>query len=268
MGVVLAAIDNTATAMPVLAAATSLAGILGADVEAVHVREDGDLTVQGAASVAGIELREVFGPVIPSLIAEAGRDGVDAVAIGTRGTPVGRHPAGHVAMAVMTSLTKPLLAVPPELRLPVELGRVLVPLNGTSQTAAALRGTIELACHAAMDVVVLHVHSGERLPLFDDQPQHERPAWEQEFLARYCPKLPDGLHLEVRVGPAGAHVLEVAGEIQADLVALGWSQDLSPGRAEVVREVLAHSRVPVLLVPMDAERVAEAWSASELVATA
>ena len=42
MNIVLAAIDNTAAARPVLAAAVAFADLLDAEVEAVHAREDGD----------------------------------------------------------------------------------------------------------------------------------------------------------------------------------------------------------------------------------
>jgi hypothetical protein len=39
-------------------------------------------------------------------------------------------------------------------------------------------------------------------------------------------------------------------ETSADLIVLAWSQDLGPGRARVVSETLAHSHVPVLLLPV------------------
>jgi nucleotide-binding universal stress UspA family protein len=255
MSTVLAAIDNTAAARPVLAAARAMASLLHSDVEALHVREDGDLTAQAAARAAGVALREVDDPAVDSLIREAASENVVALVLGARGVPAGRHPAGHVALHVITSLAKPLVIVPPQ-ALPVEVTRVLVPLDGTTATAAALRKAIDLACRSAVDVVVLHVHPEESLPLFEDQPQHEHPAWEAEFLARYCPSLPHGSRLEVRVGEPGEHVLDVAAEVGADLVALGWSRDLSRGRAAVVREVLARSPIPVLLVPVAARPAA------------
>jgi RND family efflux transporter MFP subunit len=50
---VLAAIDNSVAARPVLSAAVAAAELLGADVEAVHAREDGYRTAQAAASELG-----------------------------------------------------------------------------------------------------------------------------------------------------------------------------------------------------------------------
>jgi hypothetical protein len=43
-------------------------------------------------------------------------------------------------------------------------------------------------------------------------------------------------------------VLQVADKVEAEMIALGWSQELGDGRAAVVREVLERSAVPVLRV--------------------
>jgi hypothetical protein len=45
-------------------------------------------------------------------------------------------------------------------------------------------------------------------------------------------------------------VARVAADEAVDMVALSWSQDASPGHAEVVREVVSRSAVPVMLVPV------------------
>jgi hypothetical protein len=42
----------------------------------------------------------------------------------------------------------------------------------------------------------------------------------------------------------------MAEELGCELIALGWSQQLSAGRAPVVRETLERSRLPVLLIPV------------------
>ena len=247
MSKVLAAIDNSTVAGPVLATAFAVADVLHSDVEALHVREDGDGRASAAAHAAGVVLREIAGPTAQSLVRAAEDREVSALVLGARGFPVGRRPAGHVALEVITSLKKPLVVVPPEVRLPIRLRRALVPLDGTRVTATALGETIELVRGSDVEVVALHVFDRESPPLIADQPHHELDAWGREFLARYCRH---GVRLEARVGVAGEHVLDVAAEADADLIALGWAQDLSPGRAAVVREVLARSRVPVLLVPL------------------
>ena len=84
-------------------------------------------------------------------------------------------------------------------------------------------------------------------PLFSDQPHHEADAWAREFLRRHCPR-PELVTLETRVGVPGEHVLRVAREAGVDMVALGWSRCLEEGHATVVRDVVAGSSIPVLLV--------------------
>ena len=150
---------------------------------------------------------------------------------------------------MLTAVNKPLVLVPPQAPIPVRLRRVLVPLDGTSVTAAAITQTVELAHDSEIEVDVLHVYDEESLPLFSEQPQHETETWAREFLARYCPNVDPG-RLHLRVGRPGEHVVRVAQQTDADLIVLGWAQDLSSGRAAVVRETLEQSRTPVLLVPV------------------
>lgn len=252
MNKVLAEIDNSAAARPVLAVARALADILSVDVEAVHVREDGDRNVRAAAEAAGIGLRSLSRPVVEAL-AEAGRaPDVVAVVLGARRVRSGRRPAGHVALELALSLPKPLVVVPPDARLRGGLRRILVPLNGSRTTAVALAETLMLASSQEIELVVLHVHDAGTIPLFSDQRQHELESWGREFLCRHCP-YPERVRLEVRIGSPGENVLQVAEETSSDMIALGWSQDLGAGHAAVVRAVLERSPVPVLLVPVGAE---------------
>jgi nucleotide-binding universal stress UspA family protein len=251
MSKVLAALDNSAAAKPVLSAAAAVARLLGAEIEAVHAPEDGFRTAQAAADAAGVPLRVTAQGGIPGLLAAASEDAVVMLALGARSTHAGRRPAGRVALEFARSVRKPLVLVPPDASLPITLGRILVPLDGTRATDEALAATVQLACRSALDVIALHVHEYADLPLFSDQPQYEADAWAREFLRRHCPR-PDLVALETRVGVPGQHVLRVAHDAAVDMVALGWSRHLEEGRAAVVRDVLAGSSIPVLLVPIDA----------------
>ena len=76
------------------------------------------------------------------------------------------------------------------------------------------------------------------IPSFTDQPQHEMPAWTREFIRRYCPWGIGDVQLETRIGKIGELVPIVAEQCSCDLIALGWSQQLAPGRAPVVQETL------------------------------
>jgi nucleotide-binding universal stress UspA family protein len=144
---------------------------------------------------------------------------------------------------------KPVVLVPAGARqLPQRIRRVLLPLDGTARSAAAVAEAAERFARGGIELVVLHVFGAETVPKFWDQHAHAGQAWEQEFLARYC-ALP-GARLELRSGAAAEHVAKVAGAEQADMIALAWSQRLGPGRAAAVRRTVLDAEVPVMLVPM------------------
>jgi nucleotide-binding universal stress UspA family protein len=215
----------------------------------VHVRENNGSTASGAAAAAGVPLRTLEPPILDSLIGIAKQSDVRAIVVGTRSSPAGPTPAGHVALALIGSLRKPVIVVPPQATIAHSLEQILVPLDANERTAAGLKETIALAGDTAAEIVVLHAVHGALLPLFSDQPQHEQEAWRQEFLAR-CSAQPERVRLETRVGAPAELVPTVATETQADLIALAWSQNMARGRARVVRAVLDRSDVPVLLVPV------------------
>jgi nucleotide-binding universal stress UspA family protein len=146
---------------------------------------------------------------------------------------------------------KPVVLVPAGARLPRRIRRVLLPLDGTARSAAAVAEAAERFARGGAELVVLHVFDAQTVPKFWDQHAHAGQAWEQEFLARYC-ALP-GARLELRSGAAAEHVVKVAGAEQADMIALAWSQRLEPGRAAAVRRTVLDAEVPVMLLPMPAD---------------
>jgi nucleotide-binding universal stress UspA family protein len=247
---VLAALDNSLAGKALLAAASTFATLLDAEVEALHVQTDSGRTARNTAEAAGIRLQTTTGPVVERLVEAGGASDVVALAIGARGTPAGRRPLGGTAAAVATALAKPVMIVPPDADPSNAFRRVLVPLEGSLSSSLAPRPLFELARGARVDVLALHIHDEDSIPAFTDQPQHERPAWAAEFVRRYCPWGIEAVRLETRVGRTGELIPVVAAESGCDLIALGWSQELSPGRALVVRETLARSHLPVLLVPV------------------
>ena len=145
---------------------------------------------------------------------------------------------------------KPVVLVPAGARRPRRIRRVLLPLDGTARSAAAVAETAERFARGGAELVVLHVFDARTVPKFWDQHTHASQAWEQEFLARYC-ALP-GARLELRSGAAAEHVAKVAAAEQADMIALAWSQRLDPGRAAAVRQTILDAEVPVMLIPMPA----------------
>jgi Universal stress protein family len=247
---VIAALDNSLAAQPVLATACALGKLFPAEVEPVHVAADGDRIARSTADAAGLPLRTLDGSTVDALLEAAGADDVEAIAIGARNTPGGRRPLGGTALAVATSLAKPVVIVPPDASPPAALRRVLVPVEGISPSLTPRR-IVALGHDADVEVVVLHVHEEASLPAFTDQPHYELDTWEREFLSRYCPWGIGSIRIETRVGRSDELVPLVAEQAEVDLIALGWGQALAEGRAPVVRSVLATGRTPVMLVPVD-----------------
>lgn len=246
---VLAAIDAGPGARAVLDTAGAIGELFDATVVALHVPEDDSTAARQAADEAGVELRELAGAPIDTIATAAQTPDIAAVVLGARRTQRGPRPAGHAALALITRVQKPIIVVPPGHTGRRLIARLLTPLEGTTASSEAIAGTIELADRRDLEIIVLHVHGPHTVPAFQDQPHHAIAAWTREFAARFVsiPRAP--ITIVERVGAAADCVLAEAGDRDADLIVLGWNQDLSPGRAHVVREVLASSTIPVLLVP-------------------
>jgi nucleotide-binding universal stress UspA family protein len=249
MTIVLAALEADACAQPVLRTAIALADLFDATAVALHVRENGTGSPRALAGTAGVELRETAGEAIEQIVAAARDSDVAALVLGARGVHGGPQPAGHTALEVITQVPRPVAVVPPHARAPHKVARILVPLEGTSESSLALEETVQLAHRRQLEILVLHVHSSATVPAFSDHEPHAARAWEQEFLTRYISTPHERVSLVRRLGVPADDVVAVAHETTADLIVLAWSQDLSPGRARVVSETLAHSDVPVLLIP-------------------
>lgn len=161
--------------------------------------------------------------------------------------------AGHRArtdLDVLRKSPKPILVVPVRrgARTSSAIERVLVPLDGTPESARAVRDVVRMFAKTGTEVVVLHVFAEKTVPRFWDQAAHAGRAWGNEFLARFCDE--PGARIELRSGVPGERVVDVATSESVDLIALGWSRNLAAGHARTVRAILAEARIPLLLVPV------------------
>ena len=248
MSIVLAALDTTAAARPVLETALRIGELTAGKVEAVHVRIPSESveTPESLARRSGVPLRLLTGPVVPALLAASGAPDVIAVVIGARATPSGRRPVGRVARQVLEKTDKPVVVVPPEAVSPGVLRRLLIPLEGTELSSRPVIDQLRPLIVTDIDALVLHVFTDATLPVMIDHPEYDMELLGTEFLTRHFPHT---THIELRPGPVAKRVAEVAAQHGSDLVVLSWSQTNSPDRATVVREVLAASALPVLLLP-------------------
>lgn len=247
MSRLLAAIDTSPCAGPVLATARWILPLLDGELVLVHVTEADPAPARALAQTAGVALQELTGSPVETIVGAASAADVVALVIGARGAEDERT-AGDTALAVITRVRRPVVVVPLGGPPRTRLHRILAPLEGTASSSAAIGQLVGLADRAGLELVVLHVHAAAAVPAFQDQPHHTIAAWEHEFAARYVDH--GGRRRIVQhVGAAAGQVVPTAHEVRADLIALGWGQDLSAGRAQVIRQTLARSDLPVLLLP-------------------
>ncbi len=247
---VLAAVDGSAVSIEVLRGAVVLADLIGARAEALYAGGPPPRDLQGLAAATGVRLISrpgAAGRAVSRALCEA--DVVLGV-IGTRGTGNSQDAQGRTAAAVMSGADKPLLVVPPGSFPPDRrhLHCALVPLDGRPESAETVEPVLRLLSEAGVDLVVVHVFDQATVPSIWAEPQYAAPAWEREFLHRNLPCL----HPRLRrcQGPAGSQLVQTAIDEAADLVVVGWSQDLSAGHARTMQGLLASGGRPVLLLPL------------------
>ena len=245
---VLAAIDTSPCARSVLDTAQSIASLFDGTAVALHITENDGDAARELARDAGIDLEEAAGSPFEAIAAAAAAPDVAALVIGAPRTDSGRQPAGHTVLDVIARVRKPIVVVPSGETPRAQLGRVLVPLEGTMESSQAIEQALALADRADLEIVVLHVHTPQAVPAFQDQPHHAISAWQHEFAARYVQQH-RGAKIIEHVGAAADRVVPTAHDVDADLIVLAWNQDLTAGRARVIRETLAQSSIPVLLFP-------------------
>ncbi len=248
MSTILAAVDRTPTARPVLETARLLARTFDARAEALHVLAPGEDTPAHLAATAGMPLRILTGDPAEAICGALNAD-VDLAVLGARRGASGPLPVGHVAFEVMTRTELPVVVVPPDAweHLPRTLAKALVPLDAATATAPVLQAAVSALAGAGAEVVVLHVV--DQPPRFLDHPERDLDEWAHQLVTRH---LPVTVRTEVRTGGTARSVLMVAAAEQADLIVLAWSRRLDAGHAAVVRDVLTRACVPVLLLPVEA----------------
>ncbi len=171
--------------------------------------------------------------------------------------------AGPVAEEVLLQSSAPIVLIPREATdRPWHLRQILLPHDGTPVTAAALGPAMELARQAQAGLMVVHIVSSTpsrvsepgtmTSPRYTDQPQHEWPAWTNEFVERMRAlshePAPVKLRLLVAAGEPGAEIVRITREHNSDLVILAWRGMWEAERASVVKAVVQRSPSPVLIV--------------------
>ena len=241
-----------------VAAARSLAKAARWDARALHVREPG-VPEPGSAEFEGLELTAIDGDPVEAITSLAAGEAVDALAFGLRCSagPACEPGMGHVAEALLDGAVTPVLLVRPGMRPLTTLRRLIVPLEGSPSTSAAMTAADDALCARGREIVMLHVATGDApteagslpAPRIVDQEHYEWSAWQEEFTMRFsqCPE--GGRHrVVVRVGDPAKLIAEQAESGGAELIVLSWGGSFASGHGAVIKELLDTAPCPLLIV--------------------
>lgn len=149
---------------------------------------------------------------------------------------------------VIQQSSKPIVVTPFDGHGPSRpITRVLLPLDGTPETATAVDPTVRRLVAGGAEVLAAHVFDESTVPAFWDQAAHSHEPWTREFLLR---NLPAADRLNLRSGQPPDEILAESEDTDPDLILLGWSQRLAGNRAPIVRLAL-EGNVPLMLVGTD-----------------
>jgi nucleotide-binding universal stress UspA family protein len=172
------------------------------------------------------------------------------------------------APAVPTAMLQgrgPIVSVPDGRGRPSwSLRRMLVPHDGTPVVSTSLGSAGDLCRCAQAEMTMLHVATtaaapardvgAVRAPYYMDQPQHEWPAWGQEFLDRALaigkPPCDVKLRTVLCMQTIAQVIVDVAAQEQSDLIVLAWRMSLGDGRICIIRQVVQQAPCPVLILPV------------------
>ena len=267
MTTVLVPLDGSRHATVALPVARVLAELEGTSLHILHVgqpflspRELLDTLGLTPEDVRGLDLNQATGPPAESIVRLAWdwRSVLIVLCTHTRQAKP-RGALGSVAEQVLLDAPCPVVLVQPERgRRPWAVRRIVLPHDGMPTTAAALEPAMELAQRSGAELNVLHIPTSDAptepgavsAPQYLDQPQHEWPLWEREFLERTLglSKRPPSLRTRpvLRRGAPGAEILRFARECEGDLIVLAWHGRLEPGRARIMRQILREAPCPIL----------------------
>jgi nucleotide-binding universal stress UspA family protein len=269
---VLVPLDGSVHATAAVPVARRLAELFHATLAVLHVSDDAlasaalvDRIKLSSQDVRGLVVDQRSGAAAVGIVEEASKRRAALIVMCPRTRMDGRV-FGSVAEDVLRAALCPVVLVPPTRgRRDWALHQLLLPHDGTPTSAATIGPATQLASMAAAKLVVLHVATAgtERptepgtlvSPRYVDQPQHEWPAWAQEFLDRLraIGRATDGVDISLALaqGEAGSAIVDFARQNDSDLIVLGWRGALEPGRARTMRRVIHEAICPVIVFRLD-----------------
>lgn len=251
MNRVLAMVDESPQAPRVLTTATALAQLLHCEVDAVTAVSRESEQHRGRPETIANRLdtttRATYGDPAAALMTELADPDVLIGVLGTRTLRSHPHLFGHIAHAVVTETSTPLVLVPPGSHpLTTEHPVFLLPLDGTQRTSDSVNPIAAMLTAEGGENITLHVFDSTTVPMFAPS-RHGSQLLAEEFMTQHASGTAQ--RGEARLGSPAQHILDVARQHHVDAIILAWNQDLEAGRAEVIRRVVGEADLPVILVP-------------------
>ncbi len=250
----LIAVSNVDRDAELIESGRALAAAAGWDVLAVHVREaEWGL---GGGDIDGVELLNLEGEPADALVTLISNATIDCVGVGL--SLADGSPFGSIARSLLEHFSHPILLVRPGMRPVTELQRLLVPLEGTPSSSAAMLFVESALCVPGREITMLHVATGSApaeagslpAPRFIDQEQYEWSDWQDEFSMRFSQRAEGCRHrVDVVVGDPPGAIAEEARARDVDLIVLTWKGSFAAGHGPVVRRLLDVAPCPLVLVP-------------------
>jgi nucleotide-binding universal stress UspA family protein len=200
------------------------------------------------------------GTAADEIIEYAAKDEISLIVLATHGhSGVTRWALGSVADKVMRGTEKPAVLVRAKERHPATteqgiLKKILVPLDGSREGEAVIPHVEWFASGLGAEVVLFQALAGGyhtitakgyEYAIYPEQQVASEKAFAEDYLARVGKQLKEKgitLRVEVRTGNAAEEIIEFAGEVSADMVAMS-----THGRSGVRRWVLGSVAEKVLL---------------------
>ncbi len=204
-----------------------------------------DLTARGLRVATDVR----YGDVAEQLVAAAAQHGADLILLTTHGRHgLARAWYGSATEDVVAKSPVPVLVLRADEALPQRLQTLLVPLDDTPGSAAALTIARAAALAPAAALVLLRVVPP--LPRWEET-MRQGAATALDEIARDLGRQGIAARGQAAIGPVAATIIATADEVEADLIVMGTRALVGPRRAlfgSVADAVVRTAARPVLLV--------------------
>ncbi len=263
-------LDGSKTATSALGAAQAVTEILGGVLYIVHIAgsqipED---QLKEHLQISGMDLcscliEQITGEPVEAILAFASKVDAKMIVMASHGfTYNDTRLIGSITMGVIQEAKSPVMIVRSDMENIPDSNwrpaRLLCPLDGSPMASAQMQQIFDLAKLLGAEVDILNVVvQGEgsteagtiTRSQYEDYPQHDVPAWVDEFVRRCCEVRPPEVELSMfqHAGEPVKTMVEFSREHKNELVVLTWHGQLEADRARTVKGLLKQTKVPVLL---------------------